>query len=514
MPRIFNTTGPCHPGFHYMLPPEARLPQLDELIEEHQYFVLHAPRQSGKTTAMRAFAERLRAEGRFAVYATIEEAQGADEVDVSEARWLSSIAMAASDQLPPDAQPPPWQSTTDAPGGRLRGWLRAWCRALGAPLVLLLDEVDVLAGAPLVNFLRQLRAGFPERLAGNFPASVALIGMRDLRDWLTAAKDGERVNPGSPFNIKVASLTLDNFTAADVAALLGQHTADTGQVFEAAAGARVWHLTRGQPFLVNALARAATKAVRDRSVAIGEDVIEAQAQLLIRSRTTHLESLAARLAEPRVAAILQQVILGDTPVTVSGDDFDYVADLGLVDRDTRAIPNPIYREVIARQLTMDIQENLAQPSWPWARAGHLDISGLIDAFRQWWRENADVAARTAAAPYPEALPHLAFMAFLQRVVNGGGRIDREYAAGRGRIDLLVQYGQERHAIELKRVAPGRSRAAVVAEGKAQLAAYLDSLGLDEGWLVVFDQQPGLSWEGRIWDEDARDGRVMLRVRGA
>ena len=254
--------------------------------------------------------------------------------------------------------------------------------------------------------------------------------------------------------------------------------------------------------------------MRDRSVAIGEEVIEAQAQLLIRSRTTHLESLAARLAEPRVAAILQQVILGDTPVTVSWDDFDYVADLGLVDRDTRAIPNPIYREVIARQLTMDIQENLAQPSWPWARAGHLDISGLIDAFRQWWRENADVAARTAAAPYPEALPHLAFMAFLQRVVNGGGRIDREYAAGRGRIDLLVQYGQERHAIELKRVAPGRSRAAVVVEGKLQLAAYLDSLGLDEGWLVVCDQQPGLSWEERIWDEDGRDGRVMLRVRGA
>ncbi len=64
MARFFNTAGACRPGEHYMLPPEQRLPAVDRLIERKHYFVLHAPRQTGKTTAFRALAQRLTAEGR------------------------------------------------------------------------------------------------------------------------------------------------------------------------------------------------------------------------------------------------------------------------------------------------------------------------------------------------------------------------------------------------------------------------------------------------------------------
>ncbi|MBM4368620.1 MAG: ATP-binding protein, partial [Deltaproteobacteria bacterium] len=99
-----------------------------------------------------------------------------------------------------------------APGTRLATWLRAWAVAVAPrPLVLFVDEADVLLGEPMVNFLRQLRSGFHLR-PGQFPASIALVGMRDLRDYLSAAKDGASVNPGSPFNIKAASLTLRGFT--------------------------------------------------------------------------------------------------------------------------------------------------------------------------------------------------------------------------------------------------------------------------------------------------------------
>ena len=64
--RWFNTAGPCVPSDHYFLPPEQRLPGIDRLVEQKTYFVLHAPRQVGKTTAMMAFAQRLTADGRFA----------------------------------------------------------------------------------------------------------------------------------------------------------------------------------------------------------------------------------------------------------------------------------------------------------------------------------------------------------------------------------------------------------------------------------------------------------------
>jgi hypothetical protein len=258
--------------------------------------------------------------------------------------------------------------------------------------------------------------------------------MRDLRDYLAQAKDGRAVNPGSPFNIKAASITLRNFDADEVRDLLAQHTAETGQPFAPDAVAEIARVTDGQPFLVNALADlCVTYLVTDRARAVTRDDVDAARERLIRSRTTHLDALAERLKEPRVAKIVQAVLLGDEPVQVDTDDFQYVVDLGLV----RLAPggaepaNPLYREVLARQLSYSVQEAVPRPTWPWATPdGRLDLPALLVAFRQWWRENADMLPPLAQG-YPEAVPHLALCAFLQRVVNGGGRVHREFAAGRG-----------------------------------------------------------------------------------
>jgi AAA domain len=260
MPRTFNITGPCHPRLHYLLPPEARLPQLSALVAEQQSFVVHAARQTGKSTAMLAFTERLRQEGLAALYVTLEQCQGFDEVEAAEPLWLTLLDGAARRQHPslpaPDlAAAKAWQN-----GDRLGEWLRRWCAGAGRPTVVVFDEVDVLQGPALVSLLRQLRAGFSDRVDGGFPASVALVGLRDLRDYLTESKDGERVNPGSPFHVKATSLRVRDFSAEEVAALYAQHTAETGQVFTDDAVARAFWWTRGQPFLTNAVARLADAA--------------------------------------------------------------------------------------------------------------------------------------------------------------------------------------------------------------------------------------------------------------
>jgi hypothetical protein len=73
MNRWFNTAGPCQPEMHYMLPSMPRLPQLETLIDRAGYFVLHAPRQVGKTTAMLTIAQELTAQGKYtAVMASVE----------------------------------------------------------------------------------------------------------------------------------------------------------------------------------------------------------------------------------------------------------------------------------------------------------------------------------------------------------------------------------------------------------------------------------------------------------
>jgi hypothetical protein len=386
-------------------------------------------------------------------------------------------------------------------------------------VVLLLDEADTVSGPALISLLRQLRAGFMDRGPGRFPSSIALIGMRDLRDYLSTAKGGLPVNPGSPFNIKSESLTLRPFHRDEVSELLGQHTEETGQPFLPEAAEAIFHWAQGQPFLTNALARGIVMSlVPDRSRAIrAEDVEQAKEQLIL-SRTTHLDSLSHRLRDERVARVILPILMGDLDMDYGHDDFDYAMDLGLVQNgpDGAEVANPIYREVLIRDLTYNRQMNLPRPWWPWASpSGGLDMAALSDAFVEWWRENAVMVERNAPQGYLEAIPHITLMAFLQKVVNGGGRIHREYAAGRGRIDLLVEYNNERHAIELKRVFDGGlSAERVRRDGIRQLCEYLDSLNLTEGWLWIFDQRKGRSWEQRIQAEELQVEGRRLHLRGA
>jgi hypothetical protein len=520
MRRSFNTTGPCAPERHFMLPPVGRLPDLQPFIDRQQYFVLHAPRQTGKTTAMRAFAEALRASGVAACWLTVERAQGVEDPASAEPLWLQALHHWSKRQLDEAQQAPDPAAFLTAPvGGRLNAYLSAWAAGLSVPLVLLMDEADVISGPAMVSFLRQLRDGFMDRGVGRFPTSVALIGVRDLRDYLVQTNDGRAVNPGSPFNIKAASLTLRNFSAAEVAALLGQHTRETGQPFRADSAAEVARITDGQPFLVNALADlCVTELVPDRAAPILPAHIEQATERLILARTTHLDSLGQRLREPRVAKIVQAALLGDDPLSVSpsSDDFQYALDLGLIRQgpDGPEAANPIYREILARELSSDLQAAVPRPDWPWATPeGRLDMPALLEAFRRWWRENADIAGRPLPE-YPEAVPHLALCGFLQRVINGGGRVHREFAAGRGAMDLLIAYGPDRFAIEIKRVRSRDRLETVIDRGVAQLGRYLDTVGLEQGWLVVFDVRPERSWEERLWAREAQVAGKRVVVLGA
>lgn len=518
MARVFNTTGPCDPTAHYMLPPERRLPGLDALVAQGQYFVVHGPRQTGKTTAMLAFAQRLRRMGYAALYATLEMTQGVDEVERAEGLWITVLEQLARGQLAPDQRPPDRAAVAGVePGARLWRWLTAWAEAQ-APrrVVLLLDEADVVSGPALISLLRQLRTGFIERPA-HFPASVALIGMRELRDDLVHTRDGGPLSPGSPFNINAESLTLRDFTEAEVGELYQQHSVETGQIFLPEAVARAFWWTQGQPYLVNALARyAVVELSPDPATPISAACIDEAKERLIRARATHLVSLTERLREARVARIVQAVLTGDQPISYDHDDWQVVVDLGLLrkGRDGAEAANPLYREVLGRQLSYNLQENLPEPRVSWRSAqGRLDFAGLVRGFLQWWRENGDTLGEGDSL-YPEALPHLAFMAWLQKIVNGGGQVTREYAANRRALDLMVTYGPDRFVVELKRVRERDTLAAIREAAIQQTLAYLDATGEREGWILIFDQRRRRSWRQRLWQSTVEREGCVLHLFGA
>ena len=445
--RFFNTAGPMDAARHYTVPPLSRI-DLDDvllLIEQQKYFVLHAPRQTGKTTVLLALMEQLNREGRYTcLYANIEAAQTyRSNVDAAMRTIVTQIAAAANWYLQ-DERLQAWalSALTERGGSALNALLERWARANDKSIVLLLDEVDALVGDTLISLLRQIRAGYAQR-PGAFPQTIVLCGVRDIRDYRMHSAGQEIITGGSAFNIKAESLRLGNFTASEMTRLYEQHTEETGQIFADGVLAQVWDLTQGQPWLVNALAYEACfqiKAGRDRHRPITTEQIAVAKENLILRRETHLDQLADKLREERVRRVIEPLLIGqDSALDLPLDDIDYVRDLGLValDKPLR-IANPIYREVIPRQLTASTEEMTVQESAWYVQPDHrLDMNKLLAAFQQFFREHAEPWIERFQ--YKEAGPQLLLQAFLQRIVNGGGRIDREYGLGRRRTDLLLHW---------------------------------------------------------------------------
>ncbi|MBI4820467.1 MAG: ATP-binding protein [Deltaproteobacteria bacterium] len=477
-----------------MLPPEARLPEARGLIDQSGYFIVHAPRQTGKTTTLISLAKSLTTEGRFAaVYFSCELAEVAGD-DFKEAQLgiLAELKAAAARQLPKELWPPAWPR---APSSALLGEsLRAWASSCPKPIVLFFDEIDAVRGESLRTVLRQLRAGYTYR-PNAFPSSVVLCGLRDVRDYKAASGgDPERLGTSSPFNIKVKSLRLGDFELSDVRALYAQHTFETGQDFEDLAVLRAFVLTRGQPWLVNALAREIIEEKKIRGTITAEHVDEAKEGLIL-ARATHLDSLVSKLHEPQVRSVIQTLLGGgmlDADPSYD-DDVSYVRDLGLVTTHPTEIANPIYREVIVRVLTPAVEDSITLEPRSFVRPdGGLDFGKLLREFVEFWKEHGDILSQRSN--YHEVAPQLVIMAFFQRLVNGGGYIEREYGVGRGRIDLLIRWPirkpdgvktEQREAIELK----VWRRDNPLERGLAQLDQYLERLGLDRGVLVIFDRRP-------------------------
>jgi len=512
----FNTTGPCIPGEHYMLPPERRLREVLQLIEERRFFTLHAGRQVGKTTSARWMVEHYNAGDRVcALWVDVQDARELADPAQAFTLVLDDLDRAVQRDVPGLALPAGPARELEPARSCIRRYLEDLAARAPRPLVVLFDEVDGLVGDAMVSFLTQLRQGYIARGELPFPASVVLIGQRQVRDYVLREEDRRAVawlGTTSPFNITAEATTLDAFNEAEVGELLAQHTAATGQRFTVEAVARIYELGQGHPWLTNALAdQIVRRDATDRSVEVTAAHVDAAKETIILERRSHIDSLVARLREDRVRRILAPMLAGGRATDdVIDDDFAYVLGLGLIrERGGRyEIANPVYREVIPRALTHTQQLQIAnEPAWYVRPDGSLDMPKLMADWQVFWREDGHLAAEAFA--YREAGPHLMLMAFLQRIVNGGGKVLREYGLGRGALDLLVEWREQRHAIELK------LRRDTTTEERAldQMVRYLDRLGLPEGWLVMFDLRAGPSWDERLYVREVEHAGKRIHLVG-
>ena len=530
---LFNTAGPIQPDIHYNVEPLSRidLEEVEQLIYQRKYFVLHAPRQTGKTSCLLALRDYLNARGEFvAVYANIEAGQALRNDAEKVVQTTAATIADRVDTLRGGGEAVQLlravRESSESSGGLLTAFLRALCESLPLPLVLFLDEIDALVGDGLVSVLRQIRAGYDQR-PQHFPQTVILCGVRDVRDYRIVLSNQDIVTGGSAFNIKAKSLRLGNLTKEEIHDLYMQHTAATGQEFDEACFPMIWEATEGQPWLVNALGYEVTMEIRenrDRSVRIIPEMIYRAQENIIYRRDTHIDILIDKLREDRVRRVIAPILANEdaeTETHLSDDDIQYVVDMGLVVRDKPLrIANAIYKEIIPRELTWARQQTLIQQAaWYINPDRSINMEKLLLDFQQFFRQNAD--SWIERFDYKESGPQLLLQAFLQRVVNGGGYIDREYGLGRGRTDLLItkpltdQYGgpYQRIVLELK-ILRGNIEE-TIRKGLEQTAGYMDKCGgtINEGHFILFDRRPGRPWEEKLWHRTEQYGGREISVWG-
>ena len=525
--RFFNTAGPVVPQDHYCVPPLERI-ELDEflrLIDQKKYFVLHAPRQTGKTSALLALTDVLNAGGQYrAAYVNVEIGQSArEDVGAAMQAILSQMARRAEYASGDAFVKEIWRTVLEesGPHSALQDVLSRWAASDTRPLVLMIDEIDALVGDTLLAVLRQLRAGYSDRPRW-FPQSVILCGVRDVRDYrIHSATEKAVVAGGSAFNIKAKSLRLGDFSPLEVRTLLEQHTEDTGQAWTSGAKEAIQSLTRGQPWLVNALAYQACfedRAGRDRSRTVAEQAIRDACEQLILRRETHLDQLADKLQEERVRRVVEPLLSGARDAeALRSDDLEYARDLGLIRAEGPVeIANPIYREVIPRDLTHTTQMTLYHdPAW-YVEDGALQVAKLLAAFQAFFREHSEHWLRRFQ--YQEAGPQLLLQAFLQRIVNSGGRIEREYALGSMRTDLLILWPADgapgnavKIVIECKCLHGSLER--TIEQGLAQTRSYMSRCAAEEGHLVIFDRTAGRPWEEKVFRREETANGAPISIWG-
>ncbi|MGM0519402.1 MAG: AAA-like domain-containing protein, partial [Campylobacterota bacterium] len=428
MKKFFNTAGPTIKQDHYHIDLLSRVDweEIEALINQKRYFILHAPRQTGKTSTLLGIMEELnKGDTYVCAYANIEAAQAA-RGDVNEG--IDTICSAISGRIEmylKDSTIKEWfhsgYGRTTPVKEKLTEMLKVWAQTTTKPTVLFLDEVDALVGDTLISLLRQIRAGYDSR-PESFPISIILCGVRDIKDYRIHTKDHEIITGGSAFNIKAKSIKMGNFNYDECVELWDQHTRETGQSFDKKIFPKLWSDTKGQPWLVNALAHQLTwenrELRKDRSIHITYEHYMIAREELIESRNAHPNRLSDKLLEDRFYNIFAPILSTNNDKQLFNlDDAIYLENIGLVKRvtdDKIKIANDIYKEVIPRELTYGFQSSIYNQEQEWYinQDNTINTKKLLLAFQAFFRKNAD--SWLEKFQYKEAGPQLLLQAFLQR----------------------------------------------------------------------------------------------------
>ena len=496
--RRFGTQGPVNPEQHYVVPRTEELTEFIKRVKEGRYIVIFAPRQTGKTTFFYAAMDILADEEPtylpihldFEAYKNLTPSDFYNNLTEDIREEIENLYHKRG-EVPSEALRDFLENINLTDNVSMLRGFRALARVLANQrVVVFIDEFDGIPATVVSDFLYALRRIYISRTTPQCPHSLGIIGVKSI-----AQLNYDR--SVSPFNIH-DDFALPNFTLAQVQELLGQYTAEVGQDFAPKVIESIHKQTGGQPFLVNRFAQILTEEIdipKTQTLTITH-FSEAHGQLLEENNTnlTHLTTNVRR--NPRFESLLMRILLYEegVPFSLRNDLINELATYGVLARGTDRmckIANPIYLHCIL-QAFKPIVNGLERDYFPedtdgfqyLTDTGQIQMERLLDNFRDFIARAGFRILQVPETPQEFIGQHLLF-AYLDQFVTGvNGAMYMEVPTGRGRMDLIILHNQRKHIVETKIWRSDRS----YSQGKQQLAAYLSTEGVTEGYYVVFDHR--------------------------
>ena len=506
--RRFGTQGPVNSQEHYVVSRSDEIADFIKRVKEGRYVVIFAPRQTGKTTFFQRALDVLIADTdieaeaassaayfpiplNFDVYKNTSIADFYANLYQDICEEIESLFQRRGGTLS-EALIQFLENTKLTNPHAMRRFFRHFARLLTPQkFVLIIDEFDGIPQAALSDFLHTLRhiyiSGKPR-----CPHSVGIIGVKSI-----AQLNYDRSI--SPFNIQ-DEFHLPNFTLEQVQELLEQYTDEVGQVFVPEVTVSIHKQTAGQPVLVNRFAQILTEELdipKTEPITMAH-FSKAHSQML-HERNTNIEHLTTNVRRnPRFESVLMRIMARDEGVDFNMDD-DIISELAMYGVIKKAsdgmceILNPIYLYRIMRTFK-PIVNGLEHEYLPSGSSedflnyitltGRIDMELLLNNFRDFIARAGFRILQVPDTPQESVGRHL-LLAYLDQFVKLIGAVMHiEVQTGRGRMDIIIVHNQQKYIVETK-IWRGDSR---YQAGKKQLAAYLSSEGIIEGYYIVFDHR--------------------------
>ena len=496
--RRFGTQGPVNPEQHYVVARTEELTEFIKRVKEGRYIVIFAPRQTGKTTFFYAALDIFAIEETnylpihldFEAYKNLTPSDFYNNLTEDIREEIENLYHKRG-EVPSEALTDFLENTTLTDNVSMLRGFRTLVRVLGDQrVVILIDEFDGIPPAIVNDFLYALRRIYISRTIPRCPHSLGIVGVKSI-----AQLNYDR--SVSPFNIH-DDFDLPNFTFAQVQELLGQYTSEVGQAFASEVIKSIHKQTGGQPFLVNRFAQILTEEMRIPKTEMITLAHFSEAHIkLLDERNTNIEHLLTNIRKNRrFEIILMQIVSYENSVRFNPDNdiINELATYGVITKGSDRkceIANPIYLYRII-QAFKPVVNGLERDYFPedtdrfqyLTSDGQIQMEQLLNNFRDFIARAGFRILQVPETPQEFIGQHLLFAYLDQFVTSVNGAMYMEVPTGRGRMDLLILHNEKKYIVETKIWRSERG----YAEGKQQLAAYLSTEDVTEGYYVVFDHR--------------------------